>query len=78
MVWGMLAKELRKARKETGMTQEQLAAASGLDVTYISQIERGLRNPSLDVFFRLCKGLQIRPRTLIARLEKAMGWPREA
>jgi len=38
---------LRLVRKSQGLTQEELAQACGLDRTYLSGLERGVRNPSL-------------------------------
>jgi DNA-binding XRE family transcriptional regulator len=47
---------IRQQRKAKDLTQEDLAGAAGLDRTYISHLERGLRNPG-----RLAKALGIRP-----------------
>lgn len=57
---------LRQARRRRGsvLTQEQLADQSGVDQTYISLIERGLRNPSDDIKARLAKALRIAPSRL--------------
>ncbi|MGJ7574880.1 helix-turn-helix domain-containing protein [Variovorax sp. RB2P76] len=38
---------LRKLRKERELSQEEFAAACGFDRTYVSGMERGVRNPSL-------------------------------
>src|SRR4051794_31326305 len=46
---------LREARRARGMTQEELAAAAGMDRTYPSLLENGKREPALSVFYRLCK-----------------------
>lgn len=43
------ADSLRNARENAGISQEQLAERAGLHRTYISQLERGLKSPSLDV-----------------------------
>lgn len=44
------------ARQETGLTQEQLAAASGLDQRVISRMQTGNANPTLKTLSRLAKG----------------------
>ncbi|RDB61610.1 transcriptional regulator [Gordonibacter sp. 28C] len=44
------------ARNETGMTQEQLARASGLDQRVISRIQTGNANPTLRTIGKLAKG----------------------
>jgi transcriptional regulator with XRE-family HTH domain len=52
-------KHLRKIREGKGLTQEGLADLAGLHFTYIGQIERGKRNPSLINLERLAKALKI-------------------
>ena len=58
---------LREARRARGMTQEELAAAAGMDRTYPSLLENGKREPALGVFYRLCKALRCAPAELQAR-----------
>ena len=53
------------------MTQEDLAANSGLEQSYISLLERGNRMPGLDVFIRLSNSLGIKPVTFLGDLEKS-------
>ena len=65
----MLGDELRKARIEAGLTQETLAFEAELDRTYISQLERDKKSPTLDVLFRICDALDIGASELIARVE---------
>jgi transcriptional regulator with XRE-family HTH domain len=50
---------VRRAREAKGLTQEKLAERADLDSTYISGIERGVRNASLLSLIRLAKGLRI-------------------
>lgn len=52
-----LGKNVSELRREKELTQEQLAERSGLDPSYISGIERGVRNPSVLSLSRLAAGL---------------------
>jgi transcriptional regulator with XRE-family HTH domain len=58
-------KNVRKARLARGLTQEALAVDVGLAVTYVGQIERGLRNPTLDVVERFAEVLKVEPLELL-------------
>lgn len=52
-----LGLNVRKNREACEFTQEKLAEKSGLDPTYISDIERGLRNPGIKNVAKLAKAL---------------------
>jgi transcriptional regulator with XRE-family HTH domain len=67
----MLGDELRKAREKAGLTQDELSFAAKIDRTYVSQLERDLKSPTLDVLFRICRALGTPASKLIARVEKA-------
>ncbi len=60
---------LQESRSEKGLSQEQLAQLSDLDRTYISLLERGLRQPSLKTIFDLAKNLNKPPSHLIEIVE---------
>jgi len=53
-------KNLVEIRTKRGITQEVLSFETGVDRTYISYIERGERNPSLFMLWRLSKALKVR------------------
>lgn len=57
---------VRRLRNERGLSQEALADAVGLAVTYVGQIERGTRNPTLDVVERIAGQLGVPPIALLA------------
>ena len=52
-----LGLNVRKARETKEITQEKLAENAGLDPTYISGIERGLRNPGIKNVAKIAKAL---------------------
>lgn len=55
---------VRRVRLKRGMTLETLATEAGLAYSYMGGIERGQRNPSLDVADRIAKALASDPVTL--------------
>lgn len=56
---------VRRLRKERGLSQEALAHEVDLAITYVGQIERGLRNPTLDVVERFAEVLRAPPIDLL-------------
>jgi transcriptional regulator with XRE-family HTH domain len=65
-----LGQNIRQKREANDLTQEALAELCDLDSTYISGIERGVRNPSVMSLIRLAKGLDITVSQLCAGIEK--------
>ncbi|WP_286693160.1 MULTISPECIES: helix-turn-helix domain-containing protein [unclassified Brevundimonas] len=61
----LLGRNVRKCRVEAGLTQEQLAERSGFSQQYISDIERGLRNPTIVSLYELAQALETTPVVLI-------------
>jgi transcriptional regulator with XRE-family HTH domain len=62
----LFGRNLRRLRKGLGVSQEELAFGAELDRTYVSSVERGHRNISIDNIFRLAYALQCDPRDLLA------------
>ncbi len=57
----MLGRIVYRQRMQLGISQEDLADQVGLDRTYISGIERGIRNPTFLVLLRLAQVLHVPP-----------------
>lgn len=57
----LLGKKVRELREEKGWSQEDFAHASSLHRTYISGIERGVRNPTLTVIWQIANALEVLP-----------------
>lgn len=55
----IVGKNVRRYRRSKGLTQEQLAFAAEIDLTYVGGIERGRRNPSLLVLARIADALAV-------------------
>ena len=60
-----LGDSIRKYRKKEDISQEELAAKAKLDLTSVSEIESGLRNPSLKTIHKLANALGIKVNELI-------------
>ncbi len=62
LLFGKRVRELRKAKK---LSQLQLADKVGVDRSYIGLLERGERNPSLEVIADIAKALGTKPDILL-------------
>lgn len=60
-----LGQNVQRFRRLKDWSQEDLALESGLDRTYISGVERGVRNPTVLVVQRLADALGVRPAQLL-------------
>ena len=59
---------LQDLRKKADLSQEALAFECQLDRTYISMLERGLRQPSLKTIFEIAAALEIQPETIVKKV----------
>lgn len=65
---GNLSRNVKACRKAVGLSQEELAFESGIDRTYVSQIERGVcKNPSLEVLVRISAVLGVSVLELLGK-----------
>ncbi|PCJ99467.1 MAG: transcriptional regulator [Zetaproteobacteria bacterium] len=60
-----VGKNLARIRKEKGLSQEALAFECDLHRTYISGIERGIRNPSIVNLDKIAKALKVSVKELL-------------
>ena len=60
---------LRQLREKRGLSQEALALQCGLDRTYVSLLERGLRQPSLKTVFALAESLNVKASRFVRDVE---------
>lgn len=61
----LVGKNLRYLRQAKGLSQEDLALTAGLDRTYVSGVERGVRNPTVLVLSQLANALQVEAAVLL-------------
>jgi transcriptional regulator with XRE-family HTH domain len=65
MLIRLFAANLRRSREAAGLSQEALAERAGLDRTYVSGCERGVRNPSLRSVEKIARALSVSPNILL-------------
>ena len=61
---------LRAKREKLGISQEELAEHAGVDRTYVSSLERGLKSPTLETFERICTALGTLPESVLKEARK--------
>ncbi len=65
----LLGKELQNIRESKNLSQEVISGLAGIGRTHLSAIERGLRKPTLETFFRLAYALNLKPSKLLEQIE---------
>jgi transcriptional regulator with XRE-family HTH domain len=68
-IFGQVLREQRMSRE---LSQEELALAADVDRTFVSQMERGIRQPTITTLMKLAGALGIQPSTLVVRMEKLL------
>jgi len=63
---------LRRVREAKGVSQEALALSAGMDRTFVSQIERGVRQPTLTSLYALAKAAGVTPSRLLAQVSNEL------
>ena len=62
---------IQDLREKKGLSQDVVSGFAGIGRTHLSAIERGLRNPTLETFVRVCEALGVKPSDLMALIEQA-------
>ncbi len=60
---------IAQLRHEAGISQEELAHRAGIHRTYVSQIERGLKSPTLHVLIQIANALDTSASEIISKIE---------
>lgn len=60
-----LGSRLQRLRLDEGLSQEELADRANVHRTYVSGVERGVRNPTVTVLEKLAKGLGVSLKDLL-------------
>jgi transcriptional regulator with XRE-family HTH domain len=68
-VLGALGKAIRQVREDRSLSQERLAEIAGLHRTYISSVEQGRRNISIDNIFKIANALGVSMTEIIQLCE---------
>lgn len=60
-----LSQNIKRLRKERGISQEKLALRAEIDRSYMSELERCLANPSIEALLRISNALEVTPSELL-------------
>ena len=61
---------LRVERQSRGISQEALALTAEVDRTFVSQMERGIRQPTLTTLWKLAAALDVKPSGFVQKMER--------
>lgn len=60
-----IGRRIKEARAKRGLTQEQLAEKTDITIVYLSELERGVKLPSLTVFVSIAEALHVSTDSLL-------------
>jgi len=60
-----IGRRIKEARAKRGLTQEQLAERTDITIVYLSELERGVKLPSLTVFVNIAEALHVSTDSLL-------------
>jgi transcriptional regulator with XRE-family HTH domain len=68
----VVGRVVQEYREDRGISQEVLSGLADIGRTHLSAIERGVRRPTLETFFRIAEALRVKPSLMMAEIEKRM------
>jgi transcriptional regulator with XRE-family HTH domain len=71
----LVGRNVRRIRLELGLTQEQLSERCGLSQQYLSDLERGIRNPTIISIYEMATALGVSHVDLVTPDAEASGEP---
>ena len=65
----LVGKVIQEYREKKGLSQEVVSGLADIGRTHLSAIERGVRKPTMETFFKLADALDVKPSELIKIIE---------
>lgn len=59
-IYAKIGKQISSARKEKGLSQDDLAYIADMDRTYLTRLERGRANPSVRILYKIARKLHLK------------------
>ena len=68
----VVGKVIQQFREKKDLSQEVVSGLADIGRTHLSAIERGIRRPTLETFFRIAEALRVKPSELLSAIEEEM------
>ncbi len=68
----VVGRVIQSVREKKGLSQEVVSGLADIGRTHLSAIERGLRKPTLETFFKLAEAVDIKPSDLMQKIEQEL------
>lgn len=65
----IVGKVIQEFREKKNLSQEVVSGLADIGRTHLSAIERGVRKPTLETFFKICDAMDIKPSVVIKEIE---------
>ncbi|MCQ2470648.1 MAG: helix-turn-helix domain-containing protein [Clostridia bacterium] len=65
----IVGKVVQSIREQKQLSQEVVSGLADIGRTHLSAIERGVRKPTLETFFRICEAMNVKPSAVMKEIE---------